>query len=174
MKSRKDASEGTAHCAQVAFDGPSYGGSLNGRANDTVECRQLHKIYDSLRLNSHSENLTQGSVSGYGNASACDSFRNANSKGLDWYTPDVGRSSSPVVERRSPSIFFGRRPTPARAVTRQHVNPAEEEKEDDANTQLRSTPSRHILYQTSATTALSLKTTRQSTMVRILIIIILQ
>jgi len=151
---------------EVAVDGSSYGGPPDRRATNLV-ARQLgslplHKPYDYLGGNLHSQNLTGGSVSGYGNVSTCESFWNANSDGWNWYTPDVGRISSLNVEQQSPSPYSGR--IPARGLTRQD----EEEKEkEDPNTQLRRTTSGHVGYRTSATTSLnSINTSQHSTKVK--------
>jgi len=156
---------------QVAVDGPSYGGRPDRRITNMVNQLgglPLHKPYDYLRMNSYSQNLTSGSASGYGNVSTCESFRNANSDGWNWYTPDVGRNSSLDVELRSQSPYSGR--IPARAITGQDE---EDEDEEDTNTQLRPTTSGHGGYRTSATTLLnSINTTQHFTRVRIVINII--
>jgi len=155
-----DTSERTA---QVAVDGPSYGGPPDRRVTDMVHQLgglPLHKPYDYLGINSHSQNLTSGSVSGYGSVSTCESFRNVNSESWNWYTPDVGRNSSLDVELQSPSLCSGR--IPARTITGQ-----DEEEEEYPNTQLKPTTSGHVGYRTSSTTALnSINISQHSTRVR--------
>ena len=149
-KLREDTTEERT-AAQVAVARPSYGGSFKGRAGDSMVSRTpseglpLHKSYDCFAAYSNSTNFSRGGASGYESASASDSLWNVNSDGRNWYTPDVGQTSSLSCERGRHSFFSGG------IFNQTSISADETHERKDRNTPLRPTPTGNSQRRISAT-----------------------